>query len=50
MIRNIEKAFDDEGQWTGPGRDRYQEMYARTGKARGRKRRPVIPACSADGE
>jgi hypothetical protein len=50
MIQDIDHAYDISGQWTGAGRERYQEHYAGTGKAKGRKRRQVIPACSADGD
>ena len=50
MTRDIDHAYDEAGQWTGPGRERYQIHYAGTGKAKGRKRRQVIPACSADGD
>lgn len=49
-IKDLDRAFDEGGQWTGPGRERYQEHYNRTGKAKGRKRRQIIPAFSSDGE
>ena len=38
MTRDIDHAYDEAGQWTGPGRERYQIHYAGTGKAKGRKR------------
>jgi hypothetical protein len=50
MIRDIERGYDEAGQFTDAGRERYQRHWEGTGKARGRKRRQVIPACSADGE
>ena len=43
---DLEIVNDQVCQWTGTGRERMQDHYAGTGKARGRKRRQVIPACS----
>jgi hypothetical protein len=50
MTRDIDHAYDEGGQWMDGGRERYQNHYAGTGQAKGRKRRQVVPACSADGE
>jgi len=43
---DLEILYDDRGQWTDGSRERYQAAYTRTGKARGRRRRQVVPACS----
>jgi hypothetical protein len=50
MTDRDEHRYDEGGQWTDGGRERYQNHYAGTGQARGRKRRQVVPACSSDGE
>lgn len=47
---DLEYEYDRSGQWSDTSRERFAAAYARSGKARGRKRRQVIPACSADGE
>jgi len=50
MSRDIDHAFDEGGQWTAPGRERYERAWERSGSAKGRRRRQVIPAYSNDGE
>ena len=47
---DLEIVNDQVSQWTGTGRERMQAHWQRSGKARGRRRRQVVPACSADGE
>jgi len=47
---DLEIVNDEISQWSDTGRERMQNHYNGTGKARGRRRRQVIPACSADGE
>jgi hypothetical protein len=44
-----DRSYDLEGQWTEPGRERYEAAEPMKHR-RDRRRRPVIPACSADGE
>jgi hypothetical protein len=48
--QDIERVFDERGQWDDTARERFQTHYTRTGKAQGRRRRPVIPAYSSDGD
>lgn len=50
MKADLEKAYDERGQWTDTGRERFAACWNRSGKARGRRRRQVVPACSADGD
>ena len=47
---DLEIVNDEISQWSDTGRERMGNHWYRSGKARGRKRRQVIPACSADGE
>jgi len=47
---DLEIVNDEISQWSDTGRERMGNHWNRSGKARGRKRRQVIPACSADGE
>lgn len=47
---DLEIVNDEITQWSDTGRERMQRHWEGTGKARGRKRKQVIPACSADGE
>jgi hypothetical protein len=49
MMRNRARAYDIAGQWTGPGRDRFEDTEPFRHR-RERKRKAIIPACSADGE
>jgi len=46
MIRDTDRGYEVAGQFTEAGRERYQNHWNGTGKAQGRKRRQVIPACS----
>lgn len=48
--QDIEMIYDERGQWDETARERFQNHWNGSGKARGRKRRQVIPACSADGD
>lgn len=48
--KDIELIYDERGQWDETARERFQAHYARTGKAKGRRRRAVIPAFSSDGD
>jgi len=52
--RNYDRAYDEGGQWTDAGRERAAGMSGSPGEAypvkKYRKRRQIIPACSADGE
>lgn len=50
MTRDLEILYDESGQWNDTGRERFGNHWNRSGKARGRKRKQVIPACSADGD
>lgn len=43
---DLEIVNDQISQWNDTSRERMQNHYNGTGKARGRKRRQVIPACS----
>ena len=43
---DIEIVNDQIGQWNDTSRERMQTHWTGTGKARGRKRRQVVPACS----
>jgi hypothetical protein len=45
-----ERGYDEAGQFSDAGRERYQNHWNGTGSARGRKRRQVVPAFSSDGE
>lgn len=47
---DLEIVNDEIGQWSDTGRERMAACWNRSGKARGRKRRQVIPAYSSDGE
>lgn len=47
---DLEIVNDEITQWNVTGRERMQDHYNGTGKARGRKRRQVIPAFSSDGD
>jgi hypothetical protein len=53
MIRDLDYAYDQGGQWTDAGRERFEYLYdsdsPTTGKRR-RRRRQVIPAFSSDGD
>ncbi|RPI86487.1 MAG: hypothetical protein EHM40_23665 [Chloroflexi bacterium] len=49
--RNLDRAFDTEGQWTDAARDRHQGISGSPGEAHAvyrRKRRQVILAFSGD--
>ena len=46
---DLEIVNDEISQWTETGRERMQNHYNGTGKARGRKRR-VVPVYSSDGD
>jgi hypothetical protein len=50
MTWDPDRGYDEGGQWSDEGRERYQRHYARTGKVNGRRKKPVIPAYSSDGE
>lgn len=43
---DLEIVNDRIGQWNDTSRERMQNHWTGTGKARGRKRRQVVPACS----
>lgn len=47
---DLEIVNDEIGQWSDTSRERMQNHWTGSGKARGRRRRQVIPACSADGD
>jgi hypothetical protein len=46
---DLEIVNDQVSQWNDTGRERMQNHYNGTGKARGRRRRQVVPACSDPG-
>ncbi len=50
MSHDIDHAYDEGGQWSDTGRQRYQNHWNNSGSAKGRRRRQVIPAYSDDGE
>jgi hypothetical protein len=47
---DLDQVNDEVCQWNDTGRERMQNHYNGTGKARGRRRRQIIPAYSSDGE
>jgi len=47
---DLDVVYDERGQWDETARERFQNHWQGSGKARGRRRRPVIPAFSSDGD
>ena len=52
MIRDLDYAYDQGGQWTDAGRERFEYLYESDSPTTGkrRRRRQTIPAFSSDGE
>ena len=52
MIRDLDYAYDQGGQWTDGGRERFEFLFDSdsTSTKKKRKRRQVIPAFSSDGD
>lgn len=47
---DLEIVNDEIGQWSDTSRERMGDHWNRSGKARGRRRRQVVPAYSSDGD